>query len=81
MTLMPHSIFEHYIEQRFQVNFRRIRVPAYLICPAERTSRERLSGPMSGGGQSHHSEGGPMTFGLLRQADIFRAGREFAKVP
>jgi len=25
---MPHSIFEHYIEQRFQVNFRRIRVPA-----------------------------------------------------
>src|SRR6478672_4653926 len=31
----PCAIFEHYIEQRFQVNFRRIRVPAYLVCPEE----------------------------------------------
>ena len=45
MTLMPHSIFEHYIEQRFQVNFRRIRVPAYLVCPDGRTSRDAVIRP------------------------------------
>jgi hypothetical protein len=45
MTLMPHSIFEHYIEERFQVNFRRIRVPAHLVCPDERTSRDAVIRP------------------------------------
>jgi hypothetical protein len=42
---MPHSIFKHYIEQRFQVNFRRIRVPAYLVCPDGRTSRDAVIRP------------------------------------
>ena len=45
MTLMPHSIFKHYIEQRFQVNFRRIRVPAYLVCPDGRTSWDAVLRP------------------------------------
>ena len=40
---MPHSIFEHYIEKRFQVNFRRIRVPAHLVCHAPKQPQSRLA--------------------------------------
>src|SRR5258708_21491600 len=44
MTLMPHSIFEHYIERRFQANFNRVPA-AYLVCPDERTSRDAVIMP------------------------------------
>jgi len=37
--------------------------------------------PMSEMGQSHRSDGVPLTSGLPRYSDIFGVGRHFAKVP